>query len=52
MSQEPAQKTAAGQNHESKATSGIQKISLQASKVPVRKTGMNSGISGGGYQCC
>lgn len=28
------------------------KISLKATKVPVRKTGMNSGITGGGYQCC
>ena len=30
----------------------IPKVSLKATKVHVRKTGMNSGITGGGYQCC
>lgn len=28
------------------------KISLKATKVTVRKTGMNSGIDSGRYQCC
>lgn len=28
------------------------KVVLKATKVSVAKTGMNSGIVGGGYQCC
>lgn len=28
------------------------KIVLRATKLTVKKTGMNSGITGGGYQCC
>lgn len=28
------------------------KITLKATKIQVRKTGMNSGITGGGSQCC
>lgn len=28
------------------------KVVLKATKVGIVKTGMNSGIVGGGYQCC
>lgn len=30
----------------------LRKVSLKLTKVPVQKTGMNAGISGGPYQCC
>lgn len=29
-----------------------QKPTLKVTKVSVQKTGLNSGITGGGYQCC
>lgn len=29
-----------------------QKPSLKIAKISARKTGLNSGITGGGYQCC
>lgn len=32
---------------------GIQeKISLRATKVRIQKVGINTGLTGGGYQCC
>lgn len=36
----------------SKVAQETQKVSLKATKIPVRKIGMNSGIDGGSYQCC
>jgi len=40
------------QRSESRPQSGISSPVLSISRVEIRKTGMNSGLSGGGYQCC
>lgn len=39
-------------NKDSKVVQETKKVSLSATKIQVQKTGLNSGITGGGYQCC
>ena len=52
MNADSFKKTSGTQDKGFEIAQGTAKVFLKATKVHVRKNGVNSGITGGGYQCC